>query len=69
MVLQPTLLDRIREKQSVDPYLEKIRDRIQQDQSGDFSFDAAGVLRYRDKLLGRSGLDPAVGDGHMAGRH
>ena len=50
LVLQPTLLDRIREKQSGDPYLLRIREQLDRGQAEGFAVDSSGVLRYRDRL-------------------
>ncbi len=48
-VVQLTLQDRICERQSEDTYLTRIRDQIPSDRTGDFTMDALGVLRYRDR--------------------
>ncbi len=50
LVMQLTLLDRIREKKSEDPQLVRIREQVASGQVGDFSVDTSGVLRYRDRL-------------------
>lgn len=46
LVVQPTLLERIKKVQFVDLTLQKMRRDIESGHSGDFNVDAEGVIRF-----------------------
>ncbi|XP_020081266.1 uncharacterized protein LOC109704893, partial [Ananas comosus] len=49
LVVQPTLLEKIKSLQSADSNLQKVRRDIEGGRSGDFSIHADGALRYRNR--------------------
>nr|CAD1838520.1 unnamed protein product [Ananas comosus var. bracteatus] len=50
LVVQPTLLERIKEKQVHDVELQKIRAKIVDGYTGDFLVDNQGMLRFRGRI-------------------
>jgi len=50
LVVQPSLIDRIKEKQTQDEFLQKIRDKITVDHDSDFRVDDQGLLKFGDRL-------------------
>ena len=50
LVVQPTLMDEIRQAQSSDHRLERIRTTVTSGQSTPFRVDEEGALRFRDRL-------------------
>ncbi len=50
LVLQPTLLERIKMKQAQDPDLDKIRTSIKEGHAGEFHVDDHAILRFRSRL-------------------
>ena len=50
LVVQPTLLERIRDQQSLDPYLQKVRCDVESGRGDDFSVGSDGALRFRNRL-------------------
>ncbi len=51
LVLQPTLLKRIKENEGIDSNLQRIRSDIKGGHAGELNIDASGVLRFRDRRL------------------
>ncbi|XP_020112151.1 uncharacterized protein LOC109726770 [Ananas comosus] len=49
LVVQPTLLERIKSLQPADPNLQKVRRDIEGGCGGDFGIDAGGALRFRNR--------------------
>ena len=50
LVIQPTLMDEIRQAQSSDYRLERIRAMVTSGRSTPFRVDEEGALRFRDRL-------------------
>jgi hypothetical protein len=50
LVVQPTLMDRIREAQKGDKEIEKIRDNLKEGKSSDFSEDEQGTIWFEKRV-------------------
>ncbi|XP_020082043.1 uncharacterized protein LOC109705704 [Ananas comosus] len=50
LVVRPTLLERIKERQVDDSYLQKVWDNIDGGRAGDFGVGSDGALRFRNRL-------------------
>ncbi|XP_020102631.1 uncharacterized protein LOC109720150 [Ananas comosus] len=50
LVVQPTLLEQIKERQSSDPYLQKVRCEVKSGRGDDFAVGSDGALRFRNRL-------------------
>lgn len=50
LVLKPTWLERIKEKQTGDSSFQGIRSNIKEGHVGGFHIDDTGVLQFRDRL-------------------
>nr|CAD1839636.1 unnamed protein product [Ananas comosus var. bracteatus] len=49
LVVQPTLLERIKELQASDEYLQKVRGEVESGSADDFNIGADGILRFRNR--------------------
>ncbi|XP_020098378.1 uncharacterized protein LOC109717113 [Ananas comosus] len=49
LVVQPTLLERIKDRQSLDPYLQKVWCEVESGRGDDFTMGSDGALRFRNR--------------------